>query len=795
MAIAEDIKSIFSYLFSKQLINNELLLKLQDEKYCSEQFSSGKYPVLLKRNNSIPHQEQRTYGSKQARYYHPDNFIIRQKGEEFFFTSQIYEEQRSKYYNWVTTHFNINPDEMVISIGAELRNQFKKYLDSKKGQDILDEPAFFFKEARRCLEEFKSFDISSELLEEIIKNFSENKNRHREYINKLNPDEISRILINLIEKLVAHIDYHAANKNFWNKTNRIIASSQVRQNHWIEEFLNYKLNSCELEAINSPSIKNAIILLEKPQEGLPVLSEKDRTAFCTNVMGVEYNADKFVNDFKRFFVDFKIPISNFDNLTTYLSNFICDESIKPIWKSRKEKPMSNEENNNVFQRLHRPVNKILHGPPGTGKTYNSKKVAVELITGSSEESRFLELYSNFQSKGQIMFVTFHPNFGYENFVEGIFPDTSSGGSLSYVLKDGVFKAIVAKALKELIRPIEHFEGIAPFDEAYQKFLDHIEEQGGAIDFTTLTHEKPYSVSESETGGITITISTGKVFHCSEKKLKSLYEELSMRGISNPERLDIVDNRSLRAYTAGILRRIFELSKNVDQGSLNDSFDPFVLLKTGKYTFNPNPKKFVLIIDEINRGNIPAILGELISLIEDSKRLAAGNEENTIVTLPLSHQSFAVPSNLYILGTMNTSDRSVEALDVALRRRFSFEYLPPQFNDLDVVDNIDLSLMLSSMNKRILALKGKDYLIGHSYFMDITSKEEVIEVFHSKIIPLLEEYFFGQLHLIGIILDKSFVRHSFTYEDLRMLRLSDHVEVQDTVEISDSLEWKFEKIYG
>jgi len=167
-----------------------------------------------------------------------------------------------------------------------------------------------------------------------------------------------------------------------------------------------------------------------------------------------------------------------------------------------------------------------------------------------------------------------------------------------------------------------------------------------------------------------------------------------------------------------------------------------------------------VIDEINRGNVSQIFGELITLIEEDKRL--GNNESLEVTLPYSKEPFGVPPNLYIIGTMNTADRSVEALDTALRRRFSFEEMPPDYslNQLDyTVFNYKASQLLETINNRIEKLLDKDHTIGHSYFMVTEGKneeKELLKSFYKNIIPLLQEYFFGDFGKIGLVLGKGFV---------------------------------------
>ena len=170
-----------------------------------------------------------------------------------------------------------------------------------------------------------------------------------------------------------------------------------------------------------------------------------------------------------------------------------------------------------------------------------------------------------------------------------------------------------------------------------------------------------------------------------------------------------------------------------------------------------------MIDEINRGNVSQIFGELITLIEDDKRL--GREEALETLLPYSKDNFSVPPNLYIIGTMNTADRSVEALDAALRRRFSFEEMNPQpdliasegkLKDKEgKLGDIDLPQLLKTLNKRIEKLLDKDHLIGHSYFMEVQDLAGLKAVFQNKIIPLLQEYFFGDYGKIGLVLGNDF----------------------------------------
>ena len=205
----------------------------------------------------------------------------------------------------------------------------------------------------------------------------------------------------------------------------------------------------------------------------------------------------------------------------------------------------------------------------------------------------------------------------------------------------------------------------------------------------------------------------------------------------------------------------EIDVNKDKSDLKYTLYSGIFKDICERAGNPKnkDKNYVLIIDEINRGNISKIFGELITLIEPSKRL--GENEELKIRLPYSGEEFGVPKNLYILGTMNTADRSIALLDVALRRRFNFIEMPPRYDLLKSIDNktinnetnkIDLQKLLEAINNRIEFLLNKDHLIGHSYFLGIETFSDLKEVFKNSIIPLLQEYFYDDFEKIKIVLN-------------------------------------------
>ena len=284
--------------------------------------------------------------------------------------------------------------------------------------------------------------------------------------------------------------------------------------------------------------------------------------------------------------------------------------------------------------IHMTLNTVLYGPPGTGKTYATFRRCVEICDGGcpSEPDKIRARYKELVEEGRIEFVTFHQSYGYEEFVEGLRPDTGSakgdgeaGAGFRLVATDGVLKRIAERA----------------------------------------------------------------------------------RGPSRP---------------------------------------------AGEAEASAGAKPHVLVIDEINRANVSKVMGELITLLEEDKREGAENE--VAVTLPHSGDRFTLPANLYILGTMNTADRSIALLDTALRRRFEFEELAPDpelLGDAAKATGIDLPDVLRAINKRLEYLIDRDHLIGHAWLMGARTKADVDRIMRHKIIPLIAEYFYDDWRKVRAVL--------------------------------------------
>lgn len=390
--------------------------------------------------------------------------------------------------------------------------------------------------------------------------------------------------------------------------------------------------------------------------------------------------------------------------------------LKQYIKFIEYKQCLNKEETVNMKKYMKTKNIILYGSPGVGKTHNVNKLISMIENGKLEKDAFTAIQENSNEtvfldndlKKRVKFITFHQSFGYEDFIEGFRPDEK--GDIQ--LEDGIFKTIVddASSNKKVVSN-EHIT----FDEAYDIFrADFIDE---SLDILKTVTEKDVEICDFQDKFIKVKTKGAKNEHYVKKSDLDIVVDAFFNDIlSRPadiKKLEVKkDTIALAGYYFPIASKIVDIIKNnkVDIES---------------------EKNFYLVIDEINRGNISKIFGELITLIEESKR------DKLEIQLPYSKKPFSVPSNLYILGTMNSTDKSIALIDIALRRRFTFLKMKPS---VELVPSFAQDIF-TKINNQIVEDLGEDYSIGHSYFMNI-DESELEFVLDFKIIPLLEEYYYG-----------------------------------------------------
>ena len=468
-------------------------------------------------------------------------------------------------------------------------------------------------------------------------------------------------------------------------------------------------------------------------------------------------------------------------------------------------------------------NTILYGPPGTGKTYNSIIYAVAICDGrpiddvKAEPYRNILLrYNELRDAGRIAFTTFHQSYGYEEFIEGIKPKLNEDSeALGYTIEDGVFKAFCnrAKAVKVQAATGAQMKaepriwgmilgGTGMTELKKQCFendeirLGWSEVEDDDIDGDFVADEKVSWNAKHMVSDFKNSMEVGDVVVIEKNKTS-----IDAIGIITGE---YVYDKSQGRYPRS--RAVEWLVKDIDQDILQflpngrkqlSRFSVFAFDYIGMdvisqilngYLNNPvmeveqETKPYVFIIDEINRGNISKIFGELITLIEDTKR--AGAPEAMEAVLPYSGEPFSVPQNVYILGTMNTADRSIALMDTALRRRFEFTEMMPDSRILESIgagkivlgaEELNVARMLDIINTRIEYLFDREHTIGHAFFTKLAANptvETLASIFEKNVIPLLQEYFYEDYEKIQLVLGDN------TKEDEYKFILDRPVKVKD-----------------
>lgn len=439
------------------------------------------------------------------------------------------------------------------------------------------------------------------------------------------------------------------------------------------------------------------------------------------------------------------------------------------------------------------LNTILYGPPGTGKTYNivnrcleiiDKEKYKDIINNEGKRSEAVQVFKKLVEDNKIVFCTFHQSYGYEEFIEGLRINEKGG----FEVKDGIFKRLCnAAKISTNANTLKYdfdeskinfhkmslgntndggdevyeyclennlvalgwggdidYKDCKNKDEIKKKYVDKYKEENFAIDALDRF------VNWIKPGDITI-ISQGNFQARAIAKITGTYfydkdAPISYKHFRKVEWL----HKDLVLPVEQILKeKQFSQQSIYMFGKRDLNIENIKALLSKVETINNN--RYIIIIDEINRGNISKIFGELITLIESDKRI--GNTNEIFVTLPYSNEKFGVPNNVHIVGTMNTADRSIALIDTALRRRFNFIEMMPNYSILsENIEGINVRKFLEVINERIEYLFDRDHVIGQAYFIKKNMNfNDLVNIVVNKVIPLLQEYFYEDWEKIEIIL--------------------------------------------
>ena len=480
-------------------------------------------------------------------------------------------------------------------------------------------------------------------------------------------------------------------------------------------------------------------------------------------------------------------------------------------------------------------NTILYGPPGTGKTYNTIAYAVAIIDGKeisqdkktgaitvkdyTDRESLQKRFNELKETNLVEFCTFHQSYSYEEFIEGIKPkveidNTTNEKSIIYEVTDGIFKKFCQNAyLAKNTNPTQQQSCIPninnnptiwkivlqnPFENDIRSdcmsnhhirigYDNNYKDYNEVLQATTMKTAEGSRlnafINDLKKGDIVVSYRSGYKFDnigvvTGDCKLDPNYKTYNLvrpvKWLLSDTTLRGINLIASTCQPRGTINRM----PNANLESIKQNID-----KTTEQILTTIKNK-VFIIDEINRGNISKIFGELITLIEDTKRINISNPNQGMrLRLPYSHDEddigFGVPDNIYILGTMNTADRSIALIDTALRRRFKFIEMAPSFNLLNsvIINGINICNMMERINERIEILYDRDHKIGHSFFMKLNNNStigDLAEIFEYDIIPLLQEYFYNDWEKIAAILGDDFERKDKTYNFINRIEIKDDI---------------------
>ena len=527
----------------------------------------------------------------------------------------------------------------------------------------------------------------------------------------------------------------------------------------------------------------------------------------TYYVDIEFDSIQNANDEKEIIslaeLKNKFKSKTWDSQGDAVGSYI-DETILPELKEMWSKLINGEKNTetrdggdegeNMKKEFDKNV--IFYGPPGTGKTYTTAKRAVEICKNESEEdltdySEIMKKYNELKENNRIEFITFHQSYGYEEFIEGIKPVVSNEdyesedesenkqelktnikieNDIKYDVVDGIFKKFCDNARKAIIETHDN-DDVSPeaivwkvtvrnnvIKDCFENSRVRIDwnfDDAGAVGFVEEVKKGDIIIttdgSRTRINGIAV-VTDDKGYTLDKEKrdtttrnVKWLAKNID-ENIKNINKEKMLHRRTVARVPNMKVEDIIKLAKEKEPEELS------------KIVIKENKEPYVFIIDEINRGNISKIFGELITLIETTKR--AGKEECISTKLPYSKEEFTVPDNVYIIGTMNTADRSIALMDTALRRRFKFEEMLPDYHlleDIFVEDKgtkVNIGAMLKVINERIEYIYDREHTIGHAVFLELKENNNIDKlenIFKKSVIPLLQEYFYEDYEKIRLIL--------------------------------------------
>lgn len=622
----------------------------------------------------------------------------------------------AKYGNNENEAFNNIKEKIIQIIQASQDNNLKTIEKIDFGDAIKWKIAFHYQDVKNI----KIVNIFSKNVLDLI-SLNEFKEKLKIYqIHKKLLENKNLSLVKMIENIAIPL---------WNKYGMDSQNYIDKMKNLFSEYLNKK-------KLDKNTINKYIQVIENISKEF--LKEN---LYSCDLFSFDQNINKLNKN-----EEFKLKNSNGHNMYSsalnYYRAFLIDYYEQDIFIT--ERVQSEESNMKII-----PLNQILYGPPGTGKTYHTIDKALEIL-GENLESRDEKKakFDEYVRKGQIVFTTFHQSYGYEEFVEGIKPiidNDENSQEVKYDVKDGIFKELCDKSLKNYILSMQN-ENEIDLDKLIFEFANYINQ-----DFLNKGNEFPLENK----------VSIKKIL----LNFKDEYRSFSLGGsIKSPQSLtiDIIKRDYLNFKNKKILS-FKDIKPKYDSQSdyhgnaiyyfmFYNKLKEFENIQNEKFKIKKEIlKSYIIIIDEINRGNVSKIFGELITLIEPSKRI--GEKEELKVTLPYSKKEFGVPKNVYIIGTMNTADRSITSLDTALRRRFEFVEMMPDVSKLSMdCEGINLQELLKAINTRIEYLLDREKTIGHAFFVSVENLEDLKKVFQNKIIPLLQEYFYNDYALINAVLN-------------------------------------------